>query len=82
MGVLALGGIGACRVVESKADGAAVFCPVVGTKGRAVTWGTGCRTVAIFGAFGAKWLGVCRTPYCPQLLVKRVPAKTGVVTQF
>ena len=54
MGVLALGGIGACRVVESKADGAAVFCPVVGTKGRAVTWGTGCRTVAIFGAFGAK----------------------------
>ena len=56
--------------------------PVVGTKGRAVAWGTGCRTVAIFGAFGAEWLGVCRTPYCPQLLVKRVPAKTGVVTQF
>ena len=32
MSVLALGGVGACRVVESKPDGAAVFCPVVGAK--------------------------------------------------
>ena len=62
MSVLALGGVGACRVVESKADGAAVFYPVVGTKGRVITWGKGCRTVAIFGAFGAEWLGVCCTP--------------------
>ena len=62
MGVLALGGVGACRVVELQADGTDVFCPVVSTKGRAVAWGTGCRSVAIFGAFGAEWLGVCCTP--------------------
>ena len=37
LGILALGGIGAGRVVvESQADGAAIFCPVVGTKGRTV----------------------------------------------
>ena len=29
---------------------------------RLPAWGTGCRSVAIFGAFGAEWLGVCRTP--------------------
>ena len=62
MGVLALGGVGACRVVESQADGMAIFCPVVSMKGRAVAWGTGCCSVAILGAFGAEWLGVCRTP--------------------
>ena len=33
--ILALGGIGAGRVVEPQADGAAIFCPVVGMKGRA-----------------------------------------------
>ena len=35
VGVLALEGVGACRVVELQADGTAVFCPV-DTKGRAV----------------------------------------------
>ena len=48
MGVLALGGIGTNRVVEPQVDGAAIFCPVVGTKGRTVPNGAGCCTVTTF----------------------------------
>ena len=58
VGVLLLVGIVAGRVFESQADGAAIFCPVVGTKGKAVPRGTGCRTVIIFAALRTKWLGM------------------------
>ena len=58
MGVLALGGIGAGGVVEPQADGAAIFCPVVGTKGRAISNRADCCTVTIFVALGTERLGM------------------------
>lgn len=58
MGVLALGGIGAGRVVEPQAGGAAIFCPIVGTKGRAISNRADCCTVTIFVALGTERLGM------------------------
>ena len=53
---------------QPQADGTAIFCPVVGKKGRVVAMGTGCRTVAISGAFGAEWLGVWPYTIMPTAL--------------